>query len=190
MKTPALTLLPLSLCFSLLTTEHASSQSSQIEIRSDSSPLSSDAILSAFGVLGLRVERFTYEAESSHQIYFELQEYRTGKLQQSRRGLSFSMGAGKQSFSIYFNNNTETMDATVEFDQHRQGWPAVPLNGLNATAWGAFENARVDPSTKAPIVGFAANSNSITSFDTSESLDAIASRYDLFVVVTAQIEKK
>ena len=52
-----------------------------------------------------------------------------------------------------------------------------------------FDTEKVDLIENSPLIGFAANSDAVKSFDKSESLDVIASHYDLFLVVTAQIER-
>ncbi len=160
--------------FGVLFNEQATCQSAEISINTDSSPLTSDAIQSAFSVLGLNIERFVYETPFKHRIRLALLEYRKGKLQKPQAELPVAMDAGKQLLVLYVHDNEDKIDISIESNRRRNSLGTVALRGLNAKTWRTFENAKVKMST----------------FDTSESLDVTASKYDLFIVVTAQLERE
>jgi TonB family protein len=150
-------------------------------------PLTIDDIQSAFELLGLNVDRFSYEAPVRHELSLHYEVYRNGKLVDKIRGGSMGQAAGRIGVTLY----TQQTDSTVRFTtktvrgKSSGSTSSAPIRtkGLIAKMYVQPEKFTLVEGAENPYFIFVADSQSVSGNGIAEDVRQLALKYDLVVAL-------
>ena len=153
-------------------------------------PMTADETEAALDYLGLKMERFTYEADYPHDVRVSLQHSVRGKQIEAYDVGTHSLGPGRHTLLLFVHHSDDGIEFAVARRGARYGTGRLSTKGYNAHAWGRLITASLPVGSKAPIFAWAANQQQITSFEPTRPVDDIFSEYEMAIVIFAEIQRK
>jgi len=169
----------------------------------------------ALAAAGVRAQHYNYEAASAHSLRFTFQQYVGGE--QVEWGLKEaelqSMGPGKQIFTLVTREHEGKVSFQFSNASGSSGGPAFGLQGYGGRSWGALRGELIpgrkvpiyalvgnaltlcgsaEAGRKVPIYAFVASKEgkAISGFSSTDRVEQIAARYDLAIVVMAEVKEE
>lgn len=164
-------------------------QSEDYAIEKISQPLSNDEIVSAFGALGLTIERFNCVLPKRTPIKVYSEQYVDGKPYGGNTGGTLYVDEGLQKLILF---KKEREDQTVEFSLKAGGGSIgcgqASLEGYGGRTYGFIDIDKLTPNRQ-PIYVYAANRSGIEGFSSqSVDIDALVEKYAFLMVLYVSTE--
>ena len=141
---------------------------------------------------GVSVNRLSYEVPHAHRIRFTLEQYVDGK--PSRRGSSSAVlfgDAGRNTMMLVLREREGRLGFSFKNEDGGVGVGAFSLEGYTSRTGGMLEGVQLAAGGQVPLFVYAANRaerGGIRSFDPAWPVEDIVAKYDMAIVVRAELQ--
>jgi len=156
-------------------------------LRGVQEPLSAQDITLAFGVLGLKIERFTCSMPENGRVLVSIRRYVHGAEDKVLGEHTIPMSAGPQQLTLFTREENKSLLFTLQAGSYGTSWNPVSIEGYGAKTWGRLDGGALQKGKAVPFYLFAANLNGISSFPPDRPLEELTAQYSFVVVFLAQL---
>lgn len=153
-------------------------------------PLTPDDVKQALAYLGIEMERFAYDLPYKHKMKFWLEQYRDGKLSDTKSGL-ISAQPGKCSILILKHQNADSIRYTLNVasgnSRRTMIFGNIPNRGYNASGTQRMTDIALRSGVKVPIYLYALSPGAV-SFNFGDPIDQIIARIKSVIVISAELQ--
>jgi TonB family protein len=152
-------------------------------------PLTSDDVEQALAYLGVELERFAYELPYKHKVKFWVEQYRDGKLADTKSGL-ITPQPGRCSILIIKHQYTDSIRYTLNVasvnGRRTMIFGNIPIRGYNASGTQRMTDIALRSGVKVPIYLYALSPEGV-SFNFGDPIDRIIARIKLVIVISVEL---
>ncbi len=186
MKTITYAVLLLSVCLAGASAEKQPPSEPYV-LRSVQEPLSAQDITSAFGVLGLKIERFACSIPEKGRIRIFVRRYIHGAEDKVLGEHAVPVFPGPQQLTLFTREENESLSFTLQTGSYGASWDPISIEGYGARTWGRLNAEPLQKGKAVPFYLFAANLKGIQSFRPDRPLDELTAKYSFVAVFFAEL---
>ena len=155
-------------------------------IRRVDTPLSPEDIRDAFGVLGLRIERYDYTLPQAGKLHLTTRRYFESEFVRDSGRSTISVDAGRQQLTIFMERKEGSLSFDFGTGGARLGWGSIDVSEYGAWTSGSLAPGKLEPRKKVPLFAYAASDGELSGL-TPRPVEQLADEYPLLVVVFAEL---